>query len=140
VTAPAGYSSTPLPKKLGIRAGDRVLLDGAPDGFETDGLGPLADGVVVHRRAGRTAYDVVLVFRDSARTLHRTLERDIERTAPPSGRLWIAWPKKASGVVTDLSDGVVREAGLAAGVVDTKVCAIDATWSALMFVRRVKDR
>jgi hypothetical protein len=72
--------------------------------------------------------------------LHRTLERDIARTAPPAGRLWIAWPKKASGVVTDLSDGVVREAGLAAGVVDTKVCAIDATWSGLMFVRRLKDR
>jgi hypothetical protein len=140
VTVPAGYSGTPLAKKLGIRAGDRVLLDAAPDGFEGDVLGPLPDGVVVHRRAGRTAYDVVLVFRDSARSLHRTLERDIARTAPPAGRLWIAWPKKASGVVTDLSDGVVREAGLAAGVVDTKVCAVDETWSGLMFVRRLKDR
>jgi len=140
VSAPVGYSGTPLPKKLGIRAGDRVLLDGAPAGFETDVLGPLPDGVVVHRRPGRTAYDVVVVFRDSARSLHRTLERDIARTAPPAGRLWIAWPKKASGVATDLSDGVVREAGLAAGVVDTKVCAVDATWSGLMFVRRLRDR
>ncbi len=140
MTVPAGYSGTPLPKKLGIRSGDRVLLDGAPEGFETDVLAPLPDGVTLHRRAGRTAYDVVLVFRDSARSLHRTLERDIARTAPPAGRLWIAWPKKASGVVTDLSDGVVREAGLAAGVVDTKVCAVDATWSGLMFVRRLKDR
>jgi len=140
VSAPVGYSGTPLPKKLGIRAGDRVLLDGAPAGFETDVLGPLPDGVVVHRRPGRTAYDVVVVFRDSARSLHRTLERDIARTAPPAGRLWIAWPKKASGVATDLSDGVVREAGLAAGVVDTKVCAVDATWSGLMFVRRSRDR
>ena len=140
MTEPAGYSGTPLPRKLGIRPGDRVLLDGAPAGFASDTLGPLPDGVVVHRRAGRTAYDVVLVFRDSATALHRTLERDIARTAPPAGRLWIAWPKKASGVVTDLSDGVVREAGLAAGVVDTKVCAIDATWSGLLFVRRLKDR
>jgi hypothetical protein len=140
VTEQAGYSGTPLPRKLGIRPGDRVLLDGASDAFETDTLGPLPDGVVVHRRAGRTAYDVVLVFRDSAKALHRTLDRDIARTAPPAGRLWIAWPKKASGVATDLSDGVVREAGLAAGVVDTKVCAIDATWSGLMFVRRLKDR
>lgn len=140
MTVPAGYSGTPLPKKLGIRSGDRVLLDGAPEGFETDVLAPLPDGVTLHRRAGRTAYDVVLVFRDSARSLHRTLERDIARTAAPAGRLWIAWPKKASGVVTDLSDGVVREAGLAAGVVDTKVCAVDATWSGLMFVRRLKDR
>jgi hypothetical protein len=129
-----------LPKKLGIRAGDRVLLDGAPEGFETDVLGPLPDGVVLHRRAGRTAYDVVLVFRDSARSMHHSLERDIARTAPPAGRLWIAWPKQASGVVTDLSDGVVRAAGLAAGVVDTKVCALDATWSGLMFVRRLRDR
>jgi hypothetical protein len=140
VSVPAGYSGTPLPKKLGIRAGDRVLLDHAPDGFETDTLGPLPDGVVVHRRAGRSAYDVVLVFRDSAKFYVRNLERDISRTAAPAGRLWVAWPKKASGVVTDLSDDVVRTEGLAAGVVDTKVCAIDATWSGLMFVRRLRDR
>jgi hypothetical protein len=140
VTGPAGYSGTPLPKKLGIRAGDRVLIDGAPAGFESDVLGPLPDGVVLHRRAGPTAYDVVLVFRGSTRALVRTLERDIARTAPPAGRLWVAWPKKASGVVTDLSDGVVRAEGLAAGVVDTKVCALDATWSGLMFVRRLVDR
>jgi hypothetical protein len=140
VSDPVGYSGTPLPKKLGIRPGDRVLLDGEPEGFEADTLRPLPDGVLVHRRAGRTAYDVVLVFRESRRALERTLERDIARTAPPAGRLWIAWPKKASGVVTDLSDNVVREVGLAAGVVDTKVCAIDATWSGLMFVRRLKDR
>jgi hypothetical protein len=140
VTETAGYSGTPLPKKLGIRAGDRVLIDGAPAGFESDVLGPLPDGVVLHRRAGRTAYDVVLVFRGSTRALVRTLERDIARAAPPAGRLWVAWPKKASGVVTDLSDSVVRAEGLAAGVVDTKVCAIDATWSGLMFVRRLVDR
>jgi hypothetical protein len=140
VTVPAGYSGTPLAKKLGIRAGHRVLVDGAPEGFETDTLGPLPDGALVHRRAGRAAYDVVLVFRESRLALERTLDRDIARAAPPAGRLWIAWPKRASGVVTDLSDGVVREAGLAAGVVDTKVCAIDVTWSGLMFVRRLTDR
>ena len=140
VSQPAGYSGTPLPKKLGIRPGDRVLLDSAPAGFETDTLGPLPDGVVLHRRAGRTAYDVVLVFRDSAAAYTRNLERDIARTAPPAGRLWVAWPKKASGVVTDMSDNLVRTEGLAAGVVDTKVCAIDATWSGLMFVRRLRDR
>ncbi|HET7901668.1 MAG TPA: hypothetical protein VFL59_10805 [Candidatus Nanopelagicales bacterium] len=135
-----GYSGTPLPRKLGIRPGDRVLLDGAPDGFAETDLAPLPDGVVVHRRAGRTAYDVVVAFRRDAATLERHLSRDIARTLPPAGRLWLAWPKKASGVPTDLSDGVVREAGLAAGVVDTKVCAIDATWSGLMFVRRLTDR
>ena len=71
---------------------------------------------------------------------HARGERDVDRTVPPAGRLWLAWPKKASGVPTDLSDGIVRSAGLDAGVVDTKVCAIDATWSGLMFVRRLKDR
>jgi hypothetical protein len=140
VSVPAGYSRTPLAKKLGIKPGDRVLLDGAPEGFETDTLGPLPDGVVVHRRAGRTAYDVVVVFRDSAKAYVTTLGRDIRRTARPAGRLWVAWPKKASGVVTDLSDDIVRTEGLAAGVVDIKVCAIDATWSGLMFVRRLRDR
>lgn len=135
-----GYSGTPLPRKLGIRAGDRVLLDCAPAGFEDDALAPLPDGVVVHRRAGRAPYDVVVAFRRDAATLQRHIDRDIARTAPPSGRLWLAWPKRASGVATDLSDGAVRAAGLDAGVVDTKVCAIDATWSGLMFVRRLADR
>jgi hypothetical protein len=139
VTESAGYSGTPLPRKLGIRAGDRLLLDSAPAGFEVETLGPLPEGVVVHRRARPTAYDVVLAFRSDAATYLRLLPRDIARITIP-GRLWIAWPKKASGVVTDLSDTVVRREALAAGVVDTKVCAIDTTWSGLMFVRRVSDR
>ena len=139
VAATAGYSGTPLPKKLGIRPGARVLLDSAPEGFEVDTLGELPDGVVVHRRAGKAAYDVVVVFRSHASTYRRHLDRDIARITT-DGRLWVAWPKKASGVLTDLSDNVVRTEGLAAGVVDTKVCAIDQTWSGLMFVRRLSDR
>lgn len=135
-----GYSGTPLPRKLGIRPGDRVLLDSAPDGFESTHLAPLPEGVVVHRRAGKAPYDVVVAFRRDAATLEKHLDRDVARTLPPAGRLWLAWPKRFSGVPTDLSDGAVREAGLAAGVVDTKVCAIDATWSGLMFVRRLRDR
>ena len=137
--ATAGYSQTPLACKLGIKAGQRVLLDRAPSGFETDTLGELPDDVQVHRRAGRGAYDVVVAFRDDAASLVRDLSRDIARTTTP-GRLWIAWPKKASGVVSDLSDELVRREGLAAGVVDVKVCAIDSTWSGLMFVRRLSDR
>ena len=140
MTVPAGYSGTPLPRKLGIRPGDRVLLDGAPAGFETDALGDLPDGVVLRRRAGRTPYDVVVAFRCDVATFRRHVARDVARTAPPAGRLWVAWPKKASGVLSDLSDDVVRTVGLEAGVVDTKVCAIDATWSGLMFVRRLRDR
>lgn len=140
VTTPtAGYSGTPLPKKLGIKPGSRVLLDGAPDGFATTHLAPLPDGVEVHRRAGRAPYDVVLAFRTDARTLVKNLERDIARTTTP-GRLWLAWPKKTSGVPTDLTGDVVRGEGLAAGVVDVKVCAIDETWSGLAFVRRLADR
>jgi len=138
-TSPAGYSGTPLPKKLGIKPGSRVLLDGAPEGFETTHLAPLPDGVELHRRAGKPPYDVVLAFRTDARTLIKHLPRDIGRTNTP-GRLWLAWPKKASGVATDLTGDVVREEGLAAGVVDIKVCAIDETWSGLAFVRRVADR
>ena len=83
---------------------------------------------------------MVLVFRESANAYTRNLERDIARTAPPAGRLWVASPKKASGVATDMSDDLVRTEGLAAGVVDTKVCAIDATWSGLMFVAELRDR
>jgi hypothetical protein len=138
VTTPAGYSGTPLPRKLGIKPGHRVLLDSAPDGFD-DVLGPLPDDVSVSRRAGRSAYDVVVAFRGDAATYRRHLERDIARTTM-HGSLWIAWPKKASGVRTDLTEAVVRTEALAAGVVDVKVCAIDATWSGLKLVRRLADR
>jgi hypothetical protein len=138
VTVRVGYSATPLPRKLGIKPGHRVLLDRAPQGFE-DLLGALPDGVVVHRRAGRAAYDVVLAFRPDAATYRRHLERDVARTST-DGSLWVAWPKRASGVVTDLTEGVVRREALAAGVVDVKVCAIDETWSGLKLVRRLRDR
>jgi len=137
--ATSGYSGTPLVTKLGIKAGHRVLLDSAPEGFETVSLVGLPDGVVVHHRAGRSAYDVVVAFRRDARTFVRQLARDTTRITT-DGRLWVAWPKRASGVATDLSDVVVRTEGLATGVVDVKVCAIDETWSGLCFVRRVSDR
>jgi hypothetical protein len=128
-----------LPTKLGIKPGHRVLLDGGPEDFETTHLQPLPDGVVIHRRAGSAPYDLVLAFRTDARTLVKHLPRDIGRTTTP-GRLWLAWPKKASGVHIDLTGDVVREEGLAAGVVDIKVCAIDEIWSGLAFVRRLTDR
>jgi hypothetical protein len=135
----AGYSGTPLPKKLGIKPGHRVLLDSAPSGFERDLLVPLPDYVTVHRRAGRAAYDVVVAFRSDTASYLTNVARDIARTTT-DGSLWIAWPKKASGVVTDLTEDVVRREALAAGVVDVKVCAIDGTWSGLKLVRRLADR
>ena len=124
-----------MPRTLGIVAGSRVLLVGAPAEF---GLGRLPD-VDVHRRAGRTPYDVVLVFSPDLRALAARFG-PASRRLTTAGGLWVAWPKKSSGVPTDLDDNVVREFGLATGLVDNKVCAIDATWSGLRFVVRLRDR
>ena len=136
MTTPAGYSGTPLPQKLGIRAGHRVLLDGAPAGFD---LAPLPDDVHLVRRLGRPPYDVAVLFAPDETTLVRRWPR-LHEAVTQAGRLWVAWPKKASGVPTDLDDNVVRAFGLAHGRVDVKVCAIDATWSGQAFVVRLVDR
>lgn len=131
----AGYSGTPLPQKLGIKQGSRVLLDGAPAGFD---LGVLPEAVTVSARAV-SAYDVAVVFvTDHARLAKRW--GVVHPRVTPAGRLWVAWPKKSSGFATDLDENVVREHGLEHGRVDVKVCAIDATWSGLAFVVRVADR
>jgi len=133
----AGYSGTPLPKKLGIRDASRVALVGAPPGFE-DRLVPLPPEVVLHRRAqGRL--DVILFFVRRARDLERRFE-GLAAKLEPAGGLWVAWPKKASGVETDLDFDRVQRTGLASGLVDNKVCAVDETWSGLRFVRRLADR
>jgi hypothetical protein len=136
VSAPAGDGGTPLPAKLGIAAGGRVLLDGAPDGLA---LQPLPPGVAVHRRAGREPYDVVLLFAPDRARLRRRWPVLAARLTP-AGRLWVCWPTRSSGVPTDLADDAVRAHGLGHGLVDVKVCAIDATWSGLAFVRRRADR
>jgi hypothetical protein len=132
----AGYSGTPLAQKLGITAVSRVLIAAAPDGVDLD---PLPLGVTVHRRRGSGHYDVVLLFCPDARRLHDRFAPLIDATAT-AGALWACWPKKASGVATDLSENGVRKHGLACGLVDVKVAAIDATWSGLKFVRRLADR
>lgn len=135
--ASAGYSGTPLPRKLGIKPEARLGLIGAPDGF--DGvLGELPPGVSV-RRLLQGSFDVIVAFFVRRSELERRLPacRD---ALTPAGGLWLAWPKRGSGVATDLGEGMVRELGLAAGLVDNKVCAIDATWSALRFVFRLADR
>jgi len=126
----SGCSGTPLPQKLGIRAQSRVLLDGAPEGFEL--------GVPAATRAV-SSYDVALLFATDLARLRRRWPV-LHRRVTPAGRLWVCWPKRASGVPTDLDDGAVRAHGLANGRVDVKVCAIDATWSALAFVVRGADR
>jgi hypothetical protein len=128
----AGYSGTPLPKKLGIKAGSRVALVGAPDDFEAT-LGDLPEGTSTVREALPEA-DVTLWFLSSLADLSEGIARMAEDSG--DGRLWICWPKKASGITTDVNQNEVRSTGLASGLVDFKICAIDATWSGLCFTRR----
>jgi hypothetical protein len=129
----AGYSGTPLARKLGLRPGDRVGLVGAPEGFEA-ALEPLPGAVTVSRR-GRAPLDMVIAFVTRRRELERR-HAELAARLTPAGMLWVAWPKRASGVPTDLTENVLREVLLPSGMVDTKVCAIDSTWSGLCFVRR----
>jgi hypothetical protein len=132
----AGYSGTPLARKLGVTPGAAVLLDGAPDGFV---LEDLPDGVQVRRRAGQGRYDVIVCFcATSARLAARWPV--LHPLTTPAGALWVAWPKRASGVVTDLDETVVRAFALAHGRVDVKVCAVDEVWSGLKHVIRKEDR
>jgi len=133
----AGYSGTPLPRKLGIKPQARVGLIGAPYDFD-EVLGELPPGVSVRRRA-RGTFDVIVVFVQKRSELERRLPV-LKKALDQAGGLWVAWPKRSSGVATDLGEGMVRELGLASGLVDNKVCAIDATWSGLRFVYRLADR
>ena len=131
-----GYSGTPLPKKLGIKADGEVALVGAPRGFRAL-LGDLPEGARVRTViAGRP--DVTIWFVRSAAELRRGMAALAARAG--DRRLWIAWPKKASALAADVSEREVRAAGLAVGLVDFKISAIDATWSGLLFTRRKRGR
>ena len=135
----AGYSETPLPKKLGIIEGGSVIALGAPPGI-LDLLEPLPDGVRIRTtlRSGTRA-NVVLAFV----TERSALDGLVTRAGPvvfPAGGLWICWPKRTSGVTTDITEDVLRVVILPTGLVDNKVCAVDATWSALRFVWRKEFR
>ena len=135
---PAGYSGTPLVRKLGIKPGHRLALLGAPDGFEDATLGELPGGVRIARRTGGTA-DVIVSFHTRRAELERRLPA-LRALMEPAAGLWIAWPKRASKVATDITEDVVREIALPTGLVDNKVCAIDATWSGLRLVIRLAQR
>ena len=128
----AGYSGTPLPKKLGIKKNTAVLLVGSPGAFEQT-LGPLPEGVTLRKQA-RGKCDLVVWFPKSRRDLERRVKRMGDLVG--KGGLWIAWPKQASGIRSDLGQAIVRSCGLAAGLVDYKICSIDETWSGLKFTRR----
>jgi hypothetical protein len=127
----AGYSGTPLPKKLGIKPGHRVLLLGAPEGFALEGVKAV--------RSLRGPADVIVSFHLERRDLERRMPA-LRKAMVPNAGLWIAWPKRASKVPTDLTEDVVRELALANVLVDNKVAAIDEVWSGLRLVIRVRDR
>jgi hypothetical protein len=131
-------STSPLPRKLGVKPGHRVALLGAPAGFEAETLGELPGDVRVTRRAGGKA-DVIVCFQKRRTELARRLP-GLRAMMEPAAGLWIAWPKRAAKVATDITEDVVREIALPTGLVDNKVCAIDATWSGLRLVIRLEHR
>jgi hypothetical protein len=131
------YSSTPLARKLGIKEGSRVALAGAPEGFEAS-LEPLPAGVRVARRA-RPPVDVAVLFATRRAELDRRFPTLVQ-ALDPDGGLWVAWPKKAAKVETDLSFETVQGVGLEAGLVDNKSCSIDGVFQGLRFVYRLADR
>jgi hypothetical protein len=131
--SPAGYSGTPLPKKLGIKDGTAVVFLDAPEDF-AETLGDLPDGVTVRDRL-RGPLDVIVFFTSRRADLERRIER-LKAALDPAGRLWVAWPKRASKLDTDMTEDVVRDIALPLGLVDNKVAAIDETWSGLQLVIR----
>ena len=139
MSQPAGDSGTPLPQKLGIGEDDAVALIGAP-GWLEDALAEVPGVAEMHTDLdGAALFDVIVVFVSWRAELEAELGRLRDRMAPTCG-LWVAWPKKAAKVPTDMSDDVVREVALPTGLVDNKVCAIDQTWSALRLVIRRENR
>ena len=132
-----GYSGTALARKLGITEGARVALLGAPEGFD-DELAPLPEGVTVLRRLA-AGIDVAVLFVTERRELERRFPA-VAKAVFPAGGFWVAWPKRASKVPTDLTEDVLREVGLPQGLVDNKVCAVTDIWSGLRFVWRKENR
>jgi len=135
----AGYSKTPLAQKLGIKEGHTLALLSAPADFERT-LGKLPAGVRVVQAIGKPgSIDVAVVFTKSRKELEKQFAK-VAAAINPNGGMWVAWPKKASGVATDMTENIVREIALPKGLVDNKVCAIDETWSGLRLVWRVENR
>jgi hypothetical protein len=134
----AGYSGTPLVKKLGFKEGFRTGLVNPPKEFQKE-LAPLPDKVSITVGSLSKPLDLIVLFVDSQKGLRAEFPK-YARKLIQNGMLWVAWPKQASGVATDLSGKIVRDIGLAAGLVDVKVCAINDVWSGLKFVYRLRDR
>lgn len=132
-----GYSGTPLPKKLGIKDGFHVCFIDAPNDVTAELKASLKKCELASD--AKTPIDFAMVFSKSASALTKEFKR-ISKQLTPAGMIWVSWPKKSSGVPTDLTENIIREIGLAAGLVDVKVCAVTDVWSGLKFVRRLKDR
>ncbi len=136
--ASAGYSGTPLARKLGIKPGTKVVALRAPEGYR-ELLEPLPERVRIISRLPRDPALFIHYFAHRRGDLERSIDRLVQRLEK-TGILWISWAKKSSPLATDLDGGIVRSAGLAAGLVDVKVCAVDPDWSGHKFVYRLKDR
>ena len=134
-SAPAGYSGKTLPVKLGLKGGMRFIAVNGPPNLDS----LLADAGLLRRLTRVAPFDCAIAFATGEIALARLLAKLAPKMVD-TGMIWIAWPKKASGVATELNESAVRDAGLAAGLVDVKVCAIDTIWSGLKFVRRLRDR
>jgi hypothetical protein len=133
----AGYSKTPLAQKLGIKAGTKVVKLGAPLGY-LKLLAPLPEGVSLTDKAG-TGTPFIHLFVKDRRTLENELKR-LRHILADAGTLWVSWPKKSSGVATDITEDVIRGVCLPLGFVDVKVCAVDETWSGLKLMIRRENR
>lgn len=134
-SAPAGYSGTPLVKKLGVKDGMRIAFVREPSSFRS-----LLDGISDDiKEPSRGELDFAVLFVTRFAELEKDFAR-LQKRLASAGTLWVSWPKKSSGKQTDLDENIIRDHGLAEGLVDVKVCAIDGTWSGLKFVRRLKDR
>lgn len=133
----AGYSGTPLFKKLGIKEGFRVRVKNAPDNYRQL-VAPLPDNVLISTSI-RSRVDLWHLFTKSRRELENHVPTAMKQIVP-NGMIWVSWPKKAAGVVTDMTEDVIREIALPLGIVDVKVCAVDETWSGLKLVIRKENR
>ncbi len=137
ITKSAGYSGTPLPKKLGIKENSDIVLINPPSNYKKT-LRNLPEGVKINTKPSGNL-DFIQFFTKEISELDSKFS-DLKKYLNPDGILWISWPKKSSGVLTDLDENKIREIGLENGMVDVKVCAIDEIWSGLKFVFRLKDR
>ena len=134
----AGYSGTPLLKKLGIKPGSKIILQNEPDHY-LDLISPVPEGVKFLNKTLKNDIDFIHLFVLDKKIFEREF-KSLKKTLSKEGVMWISWPKKASKVPTDLDENIIREFGLANGLVDVKVCAVDEVWSGLKFVYRTKDR